>query len=580
MKNSSPYLYFATLATSMTMLLVACGNPQNTTNISDSSVDKPTQSIASVEAVEYPISDRVVSEREEAIVNGARLKASSLAPHSQRIPQKPAIESQRLAADWAFNPGYSIQHRENYQHFDDSGIHSVTQQPVSTFSIDVDTGAYANVRRFLNQGQMPHRDAVRAEELINYFNYNYDNPESRDEAFRLTTEMAPSPWNKNSQLLHIGLQSYTQQTRPASNLVFLVDVSGSMQGPNKLELLKSALQLLTRQMRTEDRISLVTYAANTGVVLEPTAGDQHATILRALQRLQAGGSTNGGSGIQLAYQMAQQGFIEQGINRIILATDGDFNVGITQFEELKQLVESRRKGGVSLTTLGFGHGNYNDHLMEQLANAGNGNYSYIDNLTEARKVLVDEMHATLNTLAYDVKVQVEFNPQQVAEYRLIGYENRALAREDFNNDKVDAGEVGEGHSVTALYEITLADAGKKQLPDLRYGNENTSRGTKHYSNELAYIKLRYKNDINNTSRQMNKVINRNDRLENVADASDNFRFAAAVAAFAQQLRGGKNLQQFTYDDTLSLARQSRGQDKEGYRSEFIQLVSLAKSLDM
>jgi len=491
-----------------------------------------------------------------------------------------------MATSYFTQPGARVyqeeKNRENYQHFNDSNILKTSETPVSTFSVDVDTGAYSNVRRFLNQGQMPQRDAVRSEELINYFSYNYEYPESKNKPFSIHTEIAPTPWNKNSHLLHIGLQAYQShnEQRPASNLVFLVDVSGSMHSRDKIQLLKSGLKLLVNNLQESDRISIVTYAGSTGVVLKPTNGDKTAEITLALDQLTAGGSTNGASGIKLAYQMAQQSFIKNGVNRIILATDGDFNVGVTNFESLKQIVEEKRKTGISLTTLGFGRGNYNDHLMEQLADVGNGNYSYIDNLNEARKVLVEEMKSTLNTVANDVKIQIEFNPDQIAEYRLIGYENRALKQEDFNNDKVDAGDIGENHTVTALYEVTFTESAVKQLDNNRYSNYAPAAKANRHNNELAFLRLRYKKDSQSKSQLIEKPIYKHEVIKNIGQASNNFRFSASVAAYAQQLRGGKYLRDFGYNDILKLAKNSKGDDSFGYRGEFIQLVSLAKSLDI
>ena len=470
------------------------------------------------------------------------------------------------------------QNRENYAAFDDSPIKQVNEAPVSTFSIDVDTGSYANVRRFLNQGQWPQANAVRSEELINYFSYNYPEPTSLKQPFSVATEIAKTPWNKHTHLLHIGIRGYQKPAAqlPASNLVFLVDVSGSMNAPNKIGLLKSALQMLTRQMTAQDRIAIAVYAGAAGTVLEPTAGDQHAKIDAALQRLSAGGSTNGAAGIQLAYQLARQSFIDGGVNRVILATDGDFNVGISDVDTLKDAIKQQRESGIALTTLGFGSGNYNDHLMEQLANVGNGNYAYIDTLKEAQKVLVDERASTLLTIAKDVKIQIEFNPAQVAEYRLIGYENRALKREDFNNDKVDAGDIGAGHSVTALYEITLQDSAAKSVDTLRYGEQTT---TSKKSNELAFLRLRYKQPNASTSQLIEKVIAKKSIIDSVDSTSDNFRFAAAVAAFSQSLRGSHYLQNFNYRDIRKLASHARGADPFGYRGEFLQLIGLAESLN-
>ena len=344
---------------------------------------------------------------------------------------------------------------ERYGHFDENPVHLAAEQPVSTFSIDVDTGAYANVRRFLKAGQLPPEDAVRVEEMINYFDYHYAAPANREVPFRVSTELAPAPWNSQAWLMRMAIKGFdvASAERPAANLVFLIDVSGSMQEPDKLPLLKNAFRLLTDQLTARDHVSMVVYAGSSGVVLEPTPGDKKYRIREAIDRLEAGGSTNGAEGIERAYQLAHDTFIKDGINRVVLATDGDFNVGVVNFEALVDMAERQRASGVALTTLGFGTGNLNDQLLERLADAGNGNYAYVDTLSEARKVLVSELSSTLFTIAKDVKIQVEFNPAAVREYRLIGYENRMLAREDFNNDKVDAGEIGAGHRVTALYEI-------------------------------------------------------------------------------------------------------------------------------
>ena len=467
---------------------------------------------------------------------------------------------------------------ENYGHFDDNPVKRVAEHPVSTFSIDVDTGAYANVRRLLNQGQLPVKDAVRVEEMINYFSYDYPRPKDTVQPFAVTTELAPAPWNRHAVLLRVGLKGYdiAAEKLPPANLVFLVDVSGSMLSPDKLPLLQNALGLLVQQLRAQDKVSLVVYAGNTGVVLPPTPGDQKATIRAALASLTAGGSTNGGAGIRLAYAMAEQAYIKGGINRVLLATDGDFNVGTVSFEALKNLVEEKRKTGISLTTLGFGGGNYNDHLMEQLADAGNGNYAYIDTLNEANKVLVSEMSSTLQTIAKDVKIQIEFNPATVAEYRLIGYENRALKREDFNNDKVDAGDIGAGHTVTALYELTLVGAMGSRMDPLRYQSE--PRDTQANKNEIALLRLRYKLPESDSSKLMEQPI-RSAEIKEASQMSVDFRFASAVAGFGQLLRGGRYTETFGYDQVLALAQDARGKDAFGYRGEFISLVNLAKTLD-
>lgn len=469
--------------------------------------------------------------------------------------------------------------RETYAHYDDNPVKRAVESPVSTFSIDVDTGAYSNARRMIQGGRLPVRDAVRVEEFINYFSYDYPAPENKRTPFRVTTELGPNPWNPDTHLLEVGIKGYdvARENLPPSNLVFLIDVSGSMQSQDKLPLLKSALSLLARRLRHDDRLAIAVYAGASGVVLEPTAGDQTATILQALEGLSAGGSTNGASGIQLAYRLAEQGFVKDGINRVILATDGDFNVGTVDFESLKDLIEQKRKSGVSLTTLGFGTGNYNDRLMEQLADAGDGNYAYIDTLNEAQKVLVDQIGSTLQTIARDVKIQVEFNPSVVSEYRLIGYENRALRREDFNNDRIDAGEIGAGHTVTALYEVALVGEGGERIESLRYGRTQKS-GSAH-GDELAMLRLRYKAPGDDASRLIEHPIERKAMLMRLEQTSQRYRFAAAVAAFGQLLRGGDYLGNFGYPEVLALARQARGDDPFGYRGEFISLVNLAQSLD-
>jgi len=407
---------------------------------------------------------------------------------------------------------------------------------------------------------------------------SFARPKEKSRPFSVTTEIAPTPWNAESVLLRIGLKGYdiTSEKLPPANLVFLVDVSGSMLSPDKLPLLKSGLKLLVQNLRARDHVSLVVYAGNTGVVLEPTPGDQKGKILAALEGLTAGGSTNGGAGIKLAYAMAEAGFIKNGINRVLLATDGDFNVGTVNFEALKNLVEDKRKTGISLTTLGFGSGNYNDRLMEQLADAGNGNYAYIDTLNEANKVLVNEMSSTLQTIAKDVKIQIEFNPAVVAEYRLIGYENRALKREDFNNDKIDAGDIGAGHTVTALYEIVLGDGKGARIEPLRYGKETVVAGRK---DEIALLRLRYKLPESDKSLLIEQPLKSADLQRDAGKTSADFRFSAAVAAFGQLLRGGKYTGDFSYDNIARLVQEARGQDGFGYRGEFLTLVNLAKSLD-
>ncbi len=469
-------------------------------------------------------------------------------------------------------PEYRDEPREQYQALADNPIHSVAESPVSTFSADVDTGAYANVRRLLNQGRLPPDGAVRLEEMVNYFPYDYALP-TDGSPFGVTTELATTPWNPHTRLLRIGIKATDHavaELAPA-NLVFLVDVSGSMNRREGLPLVKSTLKLLVDQLREQDRVSLVVYASDSRVVLEPTSGRDKAKIRTAIEKLTAGGSTAGASGIELAYQMAQQAFIPNGINRILLATDGDFNVGISDFDSLKQMAVDKRKSGVSLTTLGFGVDNYNEHLMEQLADAGDGNYAYIDNLREARKVLVDQLGSTLAVVAKNVKLQVEFNPTQVSEYRLLGYENRALKREDFSNDKVDAGEMGAGHTVTALYEI-VPKGEKGWLEPLRYASVSSEASAK--SGELAMLRVRYQPPEGGNSRLIERPI----ALASDTKPSVDLRFAAAVAAFSQQLKDGRYTGDFSLKDTAALARSARGDDLFGLRAEFVQLVELAQSL--
>lgn len=470
-------------------------------------------------------------------------------------------------------------YQEKYAHITKNGVIATSQQAISTFSIDVDTASYSNVRRFLlKQNRLPTVDAVRVEEMINYFNYEYPKPKSDSRPFSINTEIGPNPWNSNTQLLHIGLKGYevSKQDLPPANLVFLIDVSGSMASVDKLGLLTTSLKMLTRQLSAKDSISVVVYAGASGVVLAPTAGNEHTKIFNALDRLKAGGSTNGASGIKLAYAMAKQGFIRGGINRVILATDGDFNVGIVNHNDLIELIEKQRDYGVSLTTLGFGMGNYNDHLMEQLADKGNGNSAYIDSLMEAKKVLIEQRHSTLYTIAKDVKIQVQFNPDVVAEYRLIGYENRLLKQEDFSNDKVDAGDIGAGHTVTALYEITLKSSKVKRLDDFRYQKKQTKSNI--YSNELAIVRLRYKIPKSNKSKLIEKVLSINDIVKNIDATSENYQFATAVAAFSQSLRGGEYTGSMSYQNIKGLAANALGADNHGYRHEFLNIIDMVLNL--
>ncbi|WP_414529708.1 YfbK domain-containing protein [Nodularia chucula] len=468
---------------------------------------------------------------------------------------------------------------ENYNRISDNPFHRVSNDPLSTFSIDVDTASYSNMRRFITQGQLPPKDAVRIEELINYFTYNYPQPRG-DRPFSVTTEVTAAPWNPQHKLVQVGLQGkrLESETLPPSNLVFLIDVSGSMNEPNKLPLVKQSLKLLVDELRPQDRVSLVVYAGNAGLVLPATSGSEKAEILAAIDRLEAGGSTAGGQGIELAYNVARESFLKSGNNRVILASDGDFNVGISSDAELTRLIEQKRDQGIFLTVLGFGTGNYKDGKMEQLANKGNGNYAYIDTLLEAQKVLVNDIRGTLFTIAKDVKIQVEFNPAKVQAYRLIGYENRLLQNQDFNNDQKDAGEIGAGHSVTALYEVipTGIESGVK-LPDvdpLRYQRPDVTTANSA-GNEMMLVKLRYKLPQENTSQLITQTIpdSNGDRVP-----STDLRFAAAVATFGMVLRDSEYKGNADLDLVMNLATQARGEDKEGYRGEFIRLVEESRGL--
>jgi Ca-activated chloride channel family protein len=562
-----------------TAVLVACVAQRNTTAELEASGGQPVPSTPATDQLKRVDAKSEQTHLEEIIVTGSYVRQNQPAgPRNSVAPvaSDSAAKLSRSAPATAQMPVYQQPtDTEQYQHQDDNPVHLAAENPVSTFSIDVDTGAYANVRRFLNAGQLPPQDAVRVEEMVNYFDYQYAPPGDRAKPFRVNTELAATPWNQNSMLLRVGIKGFeiAANERPASNLVFLIDVSGSMDSPDKLPLLKDAFRLLTDQLTAKDRVSMVVYAGNSGVVLEPTAGNEKHKILAALDKLEAGGSTNGAQGIKLAYQLARDSFIKKGINRVVLATDGDFNVGVVNFEALIDMAERERQTGIAITTLGFGTGNYNDQLMERIADAGNGNYAYVDTLNEARKVLVSELSSTLFTIAKDVKIQVEFNPAEVLEYRLIGYENRTLAREDFNNDKVDAGDIGAGHRVTALYEIVPA-GGKGHVDALRYGSAAVSQGK---SGEIANVKLRYKQPDSETSSLLEYPIMKSSAVSSDKVSTD-FKLAASVAAFGQLLRGGKYVGSYSYRDVENLAKSALGEDHDGYRREFVSLIKLADSL--
>lgn len=478
------------------------------------------------------------------------------------------------------NYGYTADREfntEDYDHITENGFRKVSDEPLSTFSIDVDAASYSNVRRFLNQGQLPPAGAVRIEEMINYFRYNYPAPKGKH-PFSITTEMADCPWNTQHKLVMIGLQGkkIPVENLPPSNLVFLIDVSGSMYGPQRLGLVQSSLKLLVEQLREEDRISIVVYAGAAGLVLPSTSGAEKEEIKEAIDALQAGGSTAGGEGIKLAYKVAKQNFHKGGNNRVILCTDGDFNVGASSDDELERLIEKERESGVFLTVLGYGMGNYKDNKMQKLADKGNGNHAYIDGISEARKVLVSEFGGTLFTIAKDVKLQVEFNPAKVAGYRLIGYENRMLNKEDFNNDKKDAGELGSGHTVTALYEVIPAGVKSEFLKDVDPLKYQQVQATPTATNEILTVKFRYKQPDGNTSELINHPVL--DKAIAFNKTSDNFRFATAVAGFGMLLRNSEFKGTTDYAQLLRMAKEARGNDAEGYRSEFVKLVRKAAVL--
>ena len=467
---------------------------------------------------------------------------------------------------------------DRFPDVDPNRLKVAAEEPVSTFSIDVDTASYSFLRASLKQGVLPPKEAVRIEELINYFPYDYPAPSGRDTPFATRVTVLPAPWNPSTRLMHIGIRGFELTgPRPRANLVFLIDTSGSMGEPNKLPLLVNSLRLLLGALEPADRVAIVTYAGSSATALQPTPVSEREKILAALNQLTAGGYTAGASGIQHAYRLARQHFIADGVNRVILATDGDFNVGITDPDQLQGYVERQRKSGVFLSVLGFGMGNLNDRLMQALAQNGNGVAAYIDTLSEAQKVLEEEAASTLFPIAKDVKIQVEFNPARVSEYRLIGYESRMLAREDFQNDRVDAGEVGSGHRVTAIYEITPAGSGGERVAPLRYGPEKKPQPGAA-SGEYAFVKIRYKLPESDTSTLMSQAVTAANEHERIEQAPPDVRFSAAVAGFGQLLRGSAYTGKFGYDQVIELARGARGQDRFGYRSEFLQLVRLAKSV--
>ena len=531
------------------LMVAACGDPSHRHNSGEKvSVINSTP-------------DEVMEEEVEVTSNEAALMEPSANATSKMILSSPP--QQRNA--------------ETYKEIKENSFVAVAQQPVTTFSADVDRAAYANVRRIIGYGQIPPKDAVRIEEMVNYFDYDYPAPEEGSVSpLRVSPELAPAPWNPNHLLLRIGLQAkkIDLAQAPPSNIVFLIDVSGSMDEENKLPLLKSSFKMLLGQLRPDDKIAIVTYANGTKVALPSTSVKDKEKIIKVLDNLYASGGTSGGRGIQLAYEQAQKSFIKNGNNRIILATDGDFNIGINNTTDLEKFIEKQRESGIYMSVLGFGIGNYRDDMAETIADKGNGNYAYIDNITEAKKVLVNELSGTLFAVAKDVKLQLEFNPKYVKEYKLIGYENRMLANEDFTNDKKDAGEIGAGHTVTALYELVPSDG--KVAQSLRYQSQELNEKGK--GNELGFLKIRYKDpkvkDAKSVEITEPLVFNKKALKETTTD----YRFAASVAEFGILLRDNSNKANATYDQVIELAEGAIGKDPEGYRKEFVRLVKSVKML--
>ncbi len=554
---------------------------QRAASSSDVGVAEP-KVIAQEEVDGFAVADAVAPELEQAEAKTERRQELGRTSGTVAVNAAPATPVLNAPAVPATTQASADAMRdisgENYAERTPNSIKQTASEPVSTFSVDVDTGAYTNVRRMLSDGILPPTDAVRSEEFINYFDFAYQAPREREQPFTVTTELAASPFNAKRELLLVGLQGYElpKAKIPPANLVFLLDVSGSMDTPDKLPLLKQALLGLVENLRAQDKVSIVVYAGAAGMVLEPTPGDQKAKIADALQRLSAGGSTNGGEGLALAYRLAAAEKIPGGVNRVILATDGDFNVGNFDTQSLKAFIAKQRENGIELSSLGFGTGNYNDEMAEQLANVGNGNYSYIDSAKEAERVLGRELSGTLFTIAKDVKIQIEFNPSVISEYRLLGYENRILTREDFNNDRVDAGEIGAGHTVTAVYEITRVGSEAQSVDALRYQIDPAKAATANVG-ELGFLKLRYKQPGASESTLISQS------LKSSMGASARLKLAGAIAGFAEVLQNSDARGKFEYDTALSLLEQAErsgelGPDDRGQRAELRELMQRAKAL--
>ncbi len=547
----------------------------------DAKVDVDALQSQSAPKAETP----VVAETETS--RGIAMPAPAAEPRGRAGTVPGSFAASKMMADQATGHGIAPEmlpqaeeSRERFAEFATNPVRAALTDPVSTFSIDVDTASYSFVRRSLKEGFLPQADTVRVEEMVNYFPYDWQGPSDAATPFNSTVTVMPTPWNEHTKLMHVAIKGYdvALAEQPRANLVFLIDVSGSMNAPDKLPLLQSAFRLLVSKLNPEDTVSIVTYAGEAGTVLTPTRVSERAKILSAIDNLQPGGTTAGEAGIKEAYRLAQESFVKGGVNRVMLATDGDFNVGQSDDDDLKRIIEEKRKSGVFLSVFGFGRGNLNDRMMQTVAQNGNGTAAYIDTLAEAEKVLVQEASSTLFSIAKDVKIQVEFNPAAVSEYRLIGYETRVLNREDFNNDRVDAGEIGSGHSVTAIYEITPKGA-PQQIDDLRYGEASTDNGGISNPDEYAFVKIRYKLPDEDVSKLITTPVTRANEVASFDAADADRRFSVAVAAFGQKLRGTDQTAGLGYDKIMEIATAARGADPYGYRSEFLSLVRLASALD-
>ena len=560
-------------------------------NLVNESVDFPVSvNPDTTDSTQSLISAQTVSPQREVFAPNETLKAREQSVSQEKLSVRKSNE-RMMSMEMEPSGGLMMsmersvrldefQSRVRFTKFSSNPVKLVTEEPMSTFSVDADTASYAFIRANLNEGYFPPKDVVRTEELINYFAYDYAPPETRDQPFAAHVSLMPAPWNDASRLMHIGIKGFEldHSEVPPANLVFLIDTSGSMDQPNKLPLLIRSFKLLLSALAPDDRVAIVTYAGSAGVVLEPTPVSERSKILDRLERLYAGGSTAGGDGIRLAYRLAEQHMVSDGINRVILATDGDFNVGITDVDKLEEFISRKRSSGVFLSVLGFGMDNYNDDLMQHLAQNGNGNAAYIDSISEARKVFVEQVTSTLVPIAKDVKIQVEFNPATVSEYRLIGYETRMLEREDFRNDKVDAGEVGAGHTVTAIYELTLANTDAGHVPPSRY-QSTESELSSSFDDEFAFLKIRYKLPDAHSSTLVTQPVTVANYFDTVNTAPRDVRFATAVAAFGERLRGGRYTGDYGYKEVIALANDALGDDRFGYRREFIQLVRLAQTAE-